>query len=112
MTRLAHFRTGLLAIAMLMAATVLMAGPAAAGKMPAEVAVSPTPPGDFRGVAQAADQGLRVDRSTRVLEATAYQTLTVAGVAGGAVLIGALAAGTTGAMTGAGAVIIVYLLMR
>lgn len=99
--------------AMLAVAAPAAAAPAAAGPPP-HMAVG-LPAADMRqprSEAPKADRGLRPDQSSRVFEATGVQTLTVIGLAGGAAAIGAIAAGTPGALAGVGAIIMIYTLMR
>ena len=113
MTRTAAGSGVFLAIASMIAAVLLLSAPAsAAGPAPGLGASAPASPRDLRPDTRAADQGMRLDRRARVFEATGYQTLTVVGLAGGAMVIGALAAGAPGALTGAAAVVLVYTLMR
>jgi hypothetical protein len=58
-----------------------------------------------------ADQSTRVDRSARVLSATAYQTMAVAGLVGGAIVVGTLAGGLRPALLAGAAVFTAYTFM-
>jgi hypothetical protein len=81
-----------------------------AGPVPSAIADAPVPV-----VRQAADgghgvdQSLRMDRKAEVFTATGYQTLTVAGLAGGAALVGAMAGGASTAIVAGSAVVLIYL---
>lgn len=102
----------LLAATAAVAAPLAVAAPAGAAEpLPPSPSVSlpAVPhPGD---AAMAADQGMRLDRRSTVFEATGYQTLAVAGVAGGAALIASLSGGVPAGLTAGGAVVLIYLFM-
>lgn len=59
----------------------------------------------------APDEGLRLDRQARAFSATGYQTMLVAGVVGGAAVLGVLAGGVHPAIVAGTAVFVGYLFM-
>jgi len=112
MTRsIRHFCRLCAVVAVLLLASLAATGPAAAeASSPADA--DPAIRVGSGSHAPAADQAMRMDRQARVLEATGYQTLTVAAVAAGAAVAGGLAAGATGAIVGGSAIVLLYLFMR